>query len=208
MRTETSDEPGWFCWVSQHSVSSPRLFSIYVDDSQGESQSHCWQDFGSQDIASVTHTRNRLLRALNLLCTWSWCSRVFLMSTKERPSYWCGRLIFTHFQCERICWKWVTPGRTKWERETWGRIQIVVQRCFCSRKEGEVTSGGRWPVREEANLPPPMKPSWESAHTAPALRRDPEIIQRLGKTFHKRKLGGELITMSHMEKLGWFHSWK
>lgn len=74
-------------------------------------------------------------------------------------------------------------------------------------KEGEVMSGGRWPVSEGANLPP-MQPSWESAHTAPALRRDPQIIQTLGKAFHKRKMGGDWKTMSHMEKLQWFHPGK
>lgn len=76
----------------------------------------------------------------------------------------------------------------KWERETQGRRQIVVHRCFCIRKEGEVTLGGRWPMSEERNLPP-VQPGWESTQTAPALRRHPEI-------------------MSHTEKLGCFHPWK
>lgn len=70
--------------------------------------------------------------------------------------------------------------------------------------QGEVTSGGRWPPSEEANLPC-VQPAWESSHTLSALRIDPEVIQRLGKTFHKRKLGGDSITMSHMEKL--FDCW-
>lgn len=52
-------------------------------------------------------------------------------------------------------------------------------------KEGEVMSGKRWPVSEGANLPI-MQPSWVSAQPAPALRRDPQVIQRLGKSLNER----------------------
>lgn len=54
----------------------PRLFSIYVNGSQDESQSLWWPDFGSQKIALVMYTRNQLLSTLDLLHTWSGCSRV------------------------------------------------------------------------------------------------------------------------------------
>lgn len=168
MRTETSDELGWFCWVSQHSVSSPRLFSIYVDDSQDESQSLCWQDFGSPNIASVTRTRNRLFSALNLLCTWSWCSRVCSNICKRRIQSLGGKAYFYAFSVWDNVLEMSNSRRMTWARETCGRREIVVHRCFCSRKEGEVTSGGR---RQTCS---PHSP----AGRAPTLHRPREETQK------------------------------
>jgi len=47
-----------------------------------------------------------------------------------------------------------------------GEKTIVVGCCFCSHREGEVTLAGRWPVSEEAKLPP-----CSPAGRAPALLR-------------------------------------
>lgn len=58
-------------------------------------------------------------------------------------------------------------------------------------------------MSQEANLSP-VQPTWESSRTEPTLRRDSEIIQTLGKTSHKRKVGHNSIIMSRMER---FHHW-
>lgn len=131
----------------------------------------------------------------------------FLTSTKERSSYWGeGKHVSTHFQCERICWKWATLKRTKRERETQGRRQILVHSCFCSHKEGEVTLGERWPVSEEANMHCAAQLG-ECPHYT--LEKKPRNHSEIGKSLlQKRTLGGDSITMSHMKKLGWFHPWK
>lgn len=165
--------------------------------------------FGSQKTASVTHTKNWLLSALDLLCTWFWCSRVCSNIYKRKILLLRGKAYFYTFSV----WENVLEMSSSEENE----MGNMGEKTNCGAPLLLQLEGRRGHLRREVACEQGGKTCPRAAHLGELLhctslekrpRNNPEIRKNLSQKEARRWLYNRVSYGKAVWPLGWFHPWK